>query len=190
MIVALGSSSVEPGSPLIDALAAELGEPVEARGVRGSRVSQWAAWCAESSHGTHDGGIIGAMVLVLLGGNDTAPSAADVQAIDATLRAQGAAVVVWIPPPPYLSASVAAGRDQRMRAALRAAGVAYVRREARLRASEYGHDLVHPTRAGYRRWSRTIAPEIAGFRSLARGEGYGPTIALAALSFLVARWAA
>ena len=159
----VGSSSVEPASPLPRFVASRLGgRSYEAAGIRGSRVSTWA-------HRVERGQLPDVrareLVIVHLGGNDaTAPDPRDIRAINDALAA-GGAPVLWLPPPRFPRTSTdasgrpMAGRRERMEAALRAAAVRYVRAAPGV-GPHFARDGIHPTRAGYERWAAAVAPEL------------------------------
>lgn len=164
----VGSSSVAPGSPMPGFVGAELGLEVEPAGRVGARVVQWRAWLEAGDHP----GLAGRRgIIVHLGGNEPLsrpPSAEDVRAVHRALVAGGGGVpVVWLPPPEWPAGNTDAfgnpmrGRRRQMVAALRAAGVPYVRTAPELPASAYRSDGVHPTREGYALWARRVAPELA-----------------------------
>jgi lysophospholipase L1-like esterase len=179
MLVFLGSSSVERGSPLPREIAARLkvGESWRAEGVRGSRVRAWVERVERVE-------LAGADVVVLLGGNDaTVPDPADIAQIDARARARGARAVVWILPPQYLG-QVMRLRTGRMALSLRLSGVRFIPRAPRIPAGEWAADGVHPTAAGYRRWAAEIAPFIASALSAAAGSA-GNSGVLGAMTLFV-----
>lgn len=196
--VAIGSSSVAPGSPLPSMLGEAVGLEVSAHGIVGARVATWRrelegsppAWLAAAS-----------AVVVYLGGNDPVerpPSAADVRAVGRMIRsAVPGAPVVWLPPPEYPPTSTDAfgramrGRRAGMVRALRAAGATYVRAPVELRASELAADGVHPTRAGYRRWTAAVAAELRRRMRLSSpppstSSGAGAAVAVAAAAAVLA----
>ena len=153
-----GSSSMESTAPLPALLAGELGlgegEWI-ALGVRGSGLAHWgrpATWPSDLRPE--------AIVMLLPGANDGAPSAERVTAADRALRAH-APVVIWLPPFPYPEGSRVRGHDARMREALAAARVVRVELPIRLSASAWAADRVHLTRAGYRAYAAEVAPSLA-----------------------------
>ena len=148
----VGSSSVEPNSPLPAALAVELGLGSDwvALGRRGSRLRQWTAPELPSD-------VRAAVVMIV--GNDPRPTAEGVRAVNAALR-RLVPTVVWIPPPPYPSDSRIAGRDRRMREALAASGAAWVDVPIAMGPELFSPDRIHPTRAGYRSYARQVGPRL------------------------------
>lgn len=152
-VAIVGSSSVEPTSPLPAALATELGlsrSEWTALGRRGSRLAQW------TEPGLPEG--LTAIVVMIVG-NDPNPTASAIREVDAAMR-RSAPVVVWLPPPPYPADSRIAGRDVRMREALSGSGVVWVDRAVRMEPEHWSPDRVHPTRAGYRAYARQVAPML------------------------------
>lgn len=95
MIACVGSSSFEPGSPLVAALTAELSDRCQAFGVRGSSVRSWVTMDLTPVRQAAP-----SRILVYLGANDAAVSADDIRAVDARLR-EIAGRVDWLALPPY-----------------------------------------------------------------------------------------
>ena len=153
-----GSSSMESTAPLPARLAAELGLSAGewiALGVRGSGLAHWgrpATWPSDLRPE--------AIVMLLPGANDGAPSAERVLAADRALRAH-APVVIWLPPFPYPEGSRVRGQGARMREALARAHVVRVEPPVRLASSDWAPDGVHLTRAGYRAYAEQVAPSLA-----------------------------
>lgn len=165
-VAIVGSSAVEPGSPLPGALAAELqlrSSQWVALGIRGSRLAQW-------TRPTLPAGL--RAIVVLLTANDPHPTAAAIREVDAALMAS-APVVVWLPPLPYPAGSRVAGRDLRMRRALAEAGVAWVDRTIAIEPAQWAADRVHLTGSGYRAYARQVGDELTARLSLPLGRiGY------------------
>ncbi len=164
-VLIIGSSSVEPSSPLPAAIGRELGlaegEWV-ALGVRSSTLAQWAnAGAVERALAAVPGGPRSGSdaIVILLTGNDADPRPELVSAIDRAARTV-TPIVVWLPPLPYPAGSSAAGRDQRMRDALARAAVARVTSSINLQASHWAADRVHLTRAGHEAYARQVAPAL------------------------------
>lgn len=146
----VGSSSMEPSSPLPAALAAELGlRPGQwvALGRRGSRLADWTRASLPSGLRA---------IVVLLTANDARPTSAAVREVDRALRTH-APSVVWLPPFHYRAGSPVSGRDAAMRAALEASGVTWLSEPTDLAPSVWAHDGVHLTAAGYRAYARQVA---------------------------------
>ncbi len=156
MTVALvGSSSFEPGSPLVAALQRELGVPVRAFGVRSSTVRDWNA--RELS------GLDGAgRILVYLGANDGAVNAADVAELDARLAAF--ARVDWLALPRYIAPNMRRRADAFELAAERA-NVSLVRTRFQPVAEDF-RDEVHFTTVGANKFAREVARALAARRWL------------------------
>lgn len=171
-VVAIGGSLVEPGAPLVVAIADLAGDDVAvtARGRRGWSLADWLS---------HPDDLVAAVagadaVVVVEWGGNGVPSSSDVRTFQSAIGERGRRRVVWVDPPAWPSGTRVSEARRATLARISTNAVDRIGRHVRLEAGDLQPDGVHLTFAGAGRWRDQVRESL-----FARGAGLGVLVAAA-----------